>query len=942
MEENNINENFSAITQKNSNKKIVFLSKKSGESSKTISKLDKEHELLDLNPKNENVRPSRYYSEKKLTKLTKIVTEETLIYDILFDYISEDGKKKRNYEKVSNEIKRIEQKNEVEKLKLKKKIDLISQRLDTSINKNKRTSKKEKEIDLFTTEMNLRNKTLEMKELDKDKKLNFFELIQKLEIPPEQRSIKDILRIKPFIEKSNLAKTFYDTFTDITTIEKLINFCCIEMVYKKFNEGEIIYKIGDVPNEFYSIIFGKVHIIKVIVEHKIMSGFEYFCYLMNLKNNNEIYLLHKSIEINSNNYHINENHIEFIHYIYLYNYLKTIKKKENTNISFIHLLDLIKINPEELGIESSQINDINYLINNIKIIKKNFPFITEKIIQKYSFLDDDLTKKDVTIYKNEVYQVLKSNDYFGDDIVKEEHSLTAISDVTSEVAVLPYQLYNSEIALLKSAALENKITDLHSSHFFHKIKYFIFRKKYYKLFTLEKYYNGDILFKEGEKIKYIYFIKEGNVQLNLSKSINDIDDLIALLIKRKKTIKLNNNINTSYKETENSLNYTEISSTYDDLVNFLDKKQNNKLIFLSNKEEIGLVSNFIGNDYLTSCVVVSKEAKIYKIDVKYINQMLKEEKDCVEEHNERIENKLNLLIQGLFKINNIKLIMIDDKINLEKIDEKNFDEKKKLTNTSKIKGLINYNKLNDVLNSQSLNNPNSSNSNINEDSIKLPFLSRSIKSPQRHNSTKSNNSPKKNSKDYKDKKANIFKKQLNFIDREELNKNARRNNTINRSRDNLLMSLNKKSKINSGFNKKVSKIKLHKNKINGIDHKILEKLFITPPQQNNNNILIYKTKNKINKNSGTSSFDYKLRKKKNYFNHLAQQLTEADKSHSHPYYDPRMVIKRNRFKVFEDIPDHKKIRIENMKMQMFRLKQLKTIHSSIKKTENNYEDVDIF
>ena len=83
MEENNINENFSAITQKNSNKKIVFLSKKSGESSKTISKLDKEHELLDLNPKNENVRPSRYYSEKKLTKLTNIVTEETLIYDIL-------------------------------------------------------------------------------------------------------------------------------------------------------------------------------------------------------------------------------------------------------------------------------------------------------------------------------------------------------------------------------------------------------------------------------------------------------------------------------------------------------------------------------------------------------------------------------------------------------------------------------------------------------------------------------------------------------------------------------------------------------------------------------------------------------------------------------------------------------------------------------------------
>ena len=165
----------------------------------------------------------------------------------------------------------------------------------------------------------------------------------------------------------------------------------------------------------------------------------------------------------------------------------------------------------------------------------------------------------------------------------------------------------------------------------------------------------------------------------------------------------------------------------------------------------------------------------------------------------------------------------------------------------------------------------------------------------------------------------------------------RRNKTIDRARDNLIMSLNKKAKINSGY-KKVSKIKLHKNKIlNGIDHKILEQLFITPPQQNNNTSN-YKTKNKINKNPGTLSFDYKLKKKKNYFNHLAQQLTEADKSHSHPYYDPRMVIKRNRFKIFEDNPDRKKIRIENMKMQMFRLKQLKNIHSSVKKTESNYED----
>ena len=778
-----------------------------------------------------------------------------------------------------------------------------------------------------------------MKELDKDKKVNLFELIQKLKVPPEKRTIKDILRIKPYIEKTNLVNTFYEEFTDKHIVEKLIYFCCIEMGYKKFQEDEIIYKIGDAPKEFYSIIFGKVNIIKAIHEQKLMSGFEYFCYLMNLKNNDEIYLLHKTIEINSNNYLINESHIEYIHYIYLLNYLKSIKNKEDTNISFIHLLDLIKVNPEELGIELSQINSINYLINKTKIIKKKFPFITEQMVQKYSFLDDDLTKKNVTIYQNEVHQVLKVNDYFGDDLIKEEHSLTAISDGITEVAVLPFQLYNSEIALLKSASLEKKIFNLHSCHFFHKIKYYKFRKKYFKLFTSEKYYNGDVLFKEGEPIKYIYFIQEGKAQLNSSKSINEIENLITLLIKKKKTIK-SNDINISKKETEPNLNYSNINSTYDDLVHFLEQKQNHKLIFLTNNEEIGLVSNFIGNDYLASCVVVSKEAKIYKIDVKYINQMLIEERDCVEEHNLRIGNKLNLLIQRLFRINNIKLVMIDEKINLEKINEKNFDEKKKLTNSSKIKGLINYNKLNDILNDQKLNIL-STNNNLREDTLTLPALSQSIKSSKQKNSSINIDSSKENSKVDKENKPKMAKKQLNFIDREEFNKNERRNKSINRSRDNLLLTLNKNKKFNNSNSvkdKKVSKIKLYKNKLKGINHNIIEKLFVTPQAQNNNNISTSQILNKNSKNSVTISYDYNQRKKKNYFNHLAQQLTEGEKSHNHPYYDPRMIIKKNRYKIFEENLDSKKLRIENMKLQIFRLKQLKKVHSPSKKKESNYEE----
>ena len=149
-------------------------------------------------------------------------------------------------------------------------------------------------------------------------------------------------------------------------------------------------------------------------------------------------------------------------------------------------------------------------------------------------------------------------------------------------------------------ALEKKITNLHTSHFFSNIKYYKFREKYFKLFTHEKYYKGDILFKEGENIKYIYFIKEGSVQLYTSKSINDIESLLTILIQKKETIKLNTN-NDSKEDTDDNLNYSKINSTYDDLINFLEIKQKHKLLFLSNNEEIGLVSYFLGSDYLTSC-----------------------------------------------------------------------------------------------------------------------------------------------------------------------------------------------------------------------------------------------------------------------------------------------------------------------------------------------------
>ena len=894
--------------EEESNKKVSFKDQKSIRSSKALLlNLSKETSSFDYNPQKEN-RVSRYFSKKKSQRM---ISEDTIIYDILFDYL-DDNKKVRNYERVSNEIKKMEQREVVERSRIRKKITLIQRRRDVAMKKNNSQNKDEDK--LFEIELNLRNRTLEMKSLGNNNKINFIVLIQKLRINPEYRTIRDILKIKPYIEKTNLAKMFNEEFNDKSIVEKLINFCCIEMQYKKYKEGEVIFKIGEAPSEFYSIIFGKVNLIKTLEEVKIMTGFEYFFHLMNLRKNNETYFFHKTIINNMNNYKIKENHIDIIHYIYLYNYLKGIKNEETQNISLNNLLQLINIKLEDLGFDITQINSVNYLMNSAKLVKKRLNYIPEQIFQKYYFLDDNIIRKEVKIYRNENCNNLKFNDYFGDDAINDIHTLTAISDDITEIAALPIKLYNSEIANLKSIVLEKKIFNLYSSHFFKQMKYINFKKKFFKLFSYNKYYKDDILFTEGEKVQYVYFIQEGTVQLYTSKSINEIESLMTSLLKKKKTLKLNNiNINTNNntgKEIYDEIIYSKINSSYDDIINYLDQKQNNKLLFLSDKEEIGLVSNFVGNEYITSCIVVSKEAKIYKIDVKCINRMLIEEGDCVDEYNLRLESKMDLLIQRLFRVNNIKLIMIDEKIKIEKNNKKTLDEKEiLLNNSSKIRGLVNYNRLNYILTDNSLNISNSK-SNI-RDVATLP----NIKQPEKITSL-----------------SESLQYQFNNFSNEELKRNSprkRKKENTNKSRNNLFMLLSNNLRSNSSNAKKISKIKLYKKKQSILNHKVLEELFITPPKNNNNSNSL------INKYRNNSS------KKKKSLNDIINIETDIDKSHNHnhPYYEPKMLIKKNRYKIFENIFNNKKTQVENMKKNIIRLKQLQNIHSPIKK-HNKINDND--
>ena len=669
-------------------------------------------------------------------KENKAISIDSVVYEIFSE------NKNKNYEKIINEIKKVEQKSEVEKNQLQKKISQMSKRLSNfQVSNNVENDDEERKN--FEKLIDLQTKKLEMMEFERDKKFNLVELIIKLKIPPEKRTIRDILRIKTYIDQSRIGISYNEEFTDKDIAEKLINFLCIEMRYKKFQKDEVIFRIGDPPDSFYSIILGKVNILKPIPKKQYLTGNQYFLYLMNMRKQKEQYIFNLCIKNNKKNYVIEESYIELIHYIYLVTYLEYIKTVGDREIDFDKILDLLDLTPEELGLEPDKVTDNFYVNDHIKSIKRRIPTISKSDIDKYSFINEHFFRKEVIIYEYKKFLELNSNDYFGDSAIETNtpRNATIVAEEETDMAFLSNKLYLAQIASEKSILLEKKISTLHSSYFLSKVKYHKFAKNYYNWFVYEKYIKNDTLFYEGENIKYLFFIQEGSVELTTSKSMNEIESLINILLDKKgnivgtklignqKALNDSESIENQNDNNSNSFNYSKINSESDDFLNYLNMKQKNKLIILNNNEDIGIISFLLGTKYISTCTVISKFAKIYKIELDYLNQILKNEFDCREEFIRRMKNKLQLLRERIFKINNLKVIMTDAKLNRIKLKRKLEYEKQILeSNSSKIKTSINYDKLNNILYHKNENNSSSGlNKSIDKyktklDGINLPLL----------------------------------------------------------------------------------------------------------------------------------------------------------------------------------------------------------------------------
>ena len=518
--------------------------------------------------------------------------------------------------------------------------------------------------------------------INKQKNIDIYEIIKKMKIPPEKRTMDDIYLIRKYIKTTKIESLFYN---EIKIKGKLYNSCLLffSMLFRfRFiQKGKILFRIGEQPDFFYLILEGKINILKPIPKIKTLSGHEYFLQLMEYRKNKENHLYSLCILENTLNFEIKKKDKDLIPYIYLIYRLKEIRKRKF--VDFTNIFNLIGISPIDLGLNPEKVHSIGYIYKQSKQMRLRMPIITEEDLNKYKFIDDKENKKEVTIFEYENFLILDKNKYFGEHsyLGKSVRNATIKTEENCYLGYLDINLYNLNFFVAKKAIYDKKVNFLHSSFIFGKIDAKRFERKYFNFFISEKYENNDYIFNENSPCNYTYFIEEGTVELTSTKSILEIQ----ILLKGLKEI-------TS--KVENKLIYDKIISSSSEIENYVSKKQMNKLLVLGKKNILGLESFYYQIPYLTNARVISPKAKIIKIDSEHLYHIINKSYECVHELESKVDNTIKIITKRLFGINNNKLkridriIKLDSKFKLEKIENENQAKPKLIMSNPFVKRVI--------------------------------------------------------------------------------------------------------------------------------------------------------------------------------------------------------------------------------------------------------------
>ena len=673
----------------------------------------------------QNIQNHSFGSSKKnnLELIEESLNETIKIFSSKNSFISKsntlknkDKEKDTNSNDTKNNISNYEYSNEEEN-----NYYLINKGLELQKEKKKRTHSIKKALEKFLYKTNVIEKL----------KTNLYSIEMQKKYQENEKNKSKSNKNKMTNNDNNNNKNENNETKIKGKIYEIVKKLANKVIIEKVPENTFVVKMNEKGDNCYFLLSGKLSIMKPVEYKNIRISYQdYIMYIINLLKYNEIDLINQILKIN--HYFINIKSIEDFRVIIKGYFIDKINKYLElfNNLTYDDIetiLNNYNLTFEDFNLKKEQVikdlNDINdnkykrkesydsssdsekkdkeqTLSKNVilkgYILNKFNLTIDEKVnLTNYNFLfnpKEENKSNTITLYKYEYFLYLGPGSFFGDMALNSKIRKRNATIRTEEECFILSLSNDDYISLLFEDNKKLKSLDLiflNSKFFFTDISPVIFDKYYFALFKLLEKAKGDILYQQETEFSSIYFIKEGNIKLELNASIIDIHNLIKFFID---VIEEKNYLNFSSKKIEqlrtNYLNDKELLKLRNKNYIFLQKfneKQKFEISTINNYECLGDLELFLTSGYIHTSTIVSQKASILEIKKKDLCKIFNEEKDVLPNYYQSVTNKLISQIKRLYYIKNNFINLIKSKIKnnyYNNIVYPNFYDQIKNNNTS--------------------------------------------------------------------------------------------------------------------------------------------------------------------------------------------------------------------------------------------------------------------
>ena len=471
------------------------------------------------------------------------------------------------------------------------------------------------------------------------------------------------------------------------SFNELMNRICLQLKCEQYNTNEIVCRQGDKGDKFFIILKGTVSVIITHEEIVKMNKVDYLKYLIMLCFYKEKALLTKTLKINNVIYNIDEKDIYGLLYVFyffklskqfglvkqdfrmislfldnkkdIYHYIYTILNEAPE--SFLGILELqetkimevyqycnylyekhiqTNYNFDCLGDNEQYVQHVMTSINNI--INSSHPFVVTVPIEDYCERINNLEHLKgekgiaVKVYKYSEVTTLSEGEIFGDIALRNTQKKRTASIITINDCVFGTLTQAAYDQCFKGT--QEKIRNLNCFFFingpiFKHIKQNLFEKKYYNYFALMESSIGHKLISQNEKMKSIYFIKKGEIEISTQMTYNQLNDFI---------IKLGGKFdNQKYKHLVNEFK--------DFKDNISKRKITWKICVLKENEVAGLNDIILDNKYICDCICSSKKVILFSLEENFLS-LMQEDKQIETNIVEYVNIKRKVLIDRLINL----------------------------------------------------------------------------------------------------------------------------------------------------------------------------------------------------------------------------------------------------------------------------------------------------